>query len=102
MFVTIETNSWGDDEGAYLFDTFKEAFDYMAKQINPIFDGWSAGIERETNMTQALSDEDRQYYEERFETDQLCFWCHSKCNEHHIWSDGIVIYLYEIQNRSKP
>ena len=97
MFVTIETNSWGDDEGAYLFDTFQEAFTYLMQQFNPVYEGWEVDkMERYSNINHKLSDADMHYYEERAETDQLSFWCTDSAN---IWSNGIQISLFKIHNK---
>lgn len=97
MYVTIETNSWCDDEGAYIFNTFKEAFDYLSSQFNPVFDGWEENkMKKCSNVKKHLTDEDRKYFEERGDDDQLVFWC-TDSNE--IWSNGIHLSLYKIHNK---
>lgn len=97
MFVVIETNSWCDDEGAYLFGTFKEAFDYLSSQFNPVFEGWEEDkMDKYSNVNHPLTDEDRKELEECMETNQLAYWC---IDSNEIWSNGIHLSLYEIQNR---
>ena len=99
MYVVIETNSWCDDEGAYLFNTFKEAFDYLVQQFNPVFEGWEEDKrEKWTNANKPLTDEDRVYFEERYEDDNIAYWC---VDSDKIWSNGIHLVLYKVHDRRK-
>ena len=99
MYVTIETNSWCDNDGAYLFNTFKEAFNHISSRINPVFEDWREDkMEKHSNINSPLTDEDRKYYEEMGCVDALAFWC-TDSNE--LWSNGIHLSLYKIRNKTK-
>ena len=101
MYVTIETNSWCDNDGAYLFNTFKEAFDYLSSRFNSVFEDWQEDrMKKYTNMNRPLTDEDRKYYEDTGSMDALAFYCtDSNIDKNELWSNGIYLSLYEIKNK---
>ena len=102
-YIVVESSSSQENEGCWIFSTFRKAFDFVSGRYNKEYLAWEAGdcefhstvkgllkdihyqklLESESNYEENVIEDDGHVF-----IDPLYYTIHDKTDEHGCWSMG--------------